>query len=104
MDLLAGLLFLLGFGLLFLTFEPQARVVDDPRCVGGPDRVVEHDVESNRLVGASLTDAILQNRYIEKLSDQIQVMLVPSEGGGLTLDLGNLTPASGAPPSAPAAS
>ena len=29
------------------------------------------EAESNRLVGASLTAAILQNRYIEKLSDQI---------------------------------
>ena len=50
------------------------------------------EAESNRLVGASLTAAILQNRYIEKLSDQIQVMLVPSDGGGLILDLGSLTP------------
>jgi regulator of protease activity HflC (stomatin/prohibitin superfamily) len=56
------------------------------------------EAESNRLVGASLTAAILQNRYIEKLSDQIQVMLVPSEGGGLILDLGSLTPT---PPPAP---
>ena len=50
------------------------------------------EAESNRLVAASLTEAILQNRYIEKLSDQISVMLVPSDGGGLILDLGSLTP------------
>jgi len=50
------------------------------------------EAESNRLVGESLTPAILQNRYIEKLSDQIQVMLIPSDGGGLILDLGSLTP------------
>ena len=50
------------------------------------------EAESNRLVGASLTDAILQNRYIEKLSDQIQVMLIPSDGGGLIFDLGNIVP------------
>jgi regulator of protease activity HflC (stomatin/prohibitin superfamily) len=50
------------------------------------------EAESNRLVGESLTAEILQNRYIEKLSDQIQVMLVPSDGGGLILDLGSLTP------------
>lgn len=56
------------------------------------------EAESNRLVGASLTAAILQNRYIEKLSDQIQVMLVPSEGGGLILDLGSLTPTPSTPP------
>jgi len=61
------------------------------------------EAEANRQVAASLTDAILQNRYIEKLSDQIQVMLLPSDGGGLILDLGSLTPsAPGSPsPSAP---
>jgi regulator of protease activity HflC (stomatin/prohibitin superfamily) len=56
------------------------------------------EAESNRLVGASLTAAILQNRYIEKLSDQISVMLVPSDGGGLILDLGSLTPTPSAAP------
>ena len=40
------------------------------------------EAESNRLVGASLTAAILQNRYIEKLSDQISVMLVPLRAVG----------------------
>lgn len=48
--------------------------------------------ESNRLVGDSLTPAILQDRYIEKLSHQIQVMPVPSDGGGRILDPGSLTP------------
>lgn len=56
------------------------------------------EAESNRLVGESLTPAILQNRYIEKLSDQIQVMLVPSDGGGLILNLPNVTPT---PPTTP---
>ena len=56
------------------------------------------EAESNRLVGESLTPAILQNRYIEKLSDQIQVMLIPSDGGGLILDLGSLTPTPSAAP------
>ena len=56
------------------------------------------EAESNRLVGESLTPAILQNRYIEKLSDQIQVMLVPSDGGGLILDLRSLTPTPSAAP------
>jgi regulator of protease activity HflC (stomatin/prohibitin superfamily) len=50
------------------------------------------EAEANKLVAASLTSAILQNRYIEKLSDQIQVMLVPSNGGPLILDLANLLP------------
>ena len=55
------------------------------------------EAESNRLVGESLTPAILQNRYIEKLSDQIQVMLVPSDGGGLILNLPNVGPTPPAP-------
>jgi regulator of protease activity HflC (stomatin/prohibitin superfamily) len=62
---------------------------------GDADSQIERargEAESNRLVAASLTDAILQNRYIERLSDQIQVMLVPSDGGPLILDLGQLLP------------
>jgi regulator of protease activity HflC (stomatin/prohibitin superfamily) len=82
----------------------QQEIIAEQRVVtarGEADAQVERargEAESNRLVAASLTDAILQNRYIEKLSDQIQVMLVPSEGGGLILDLGSLTPTPGASP------
>jgi regulator of protease activity HflC (stomatin/prohibitin superfamily) len=67
---------------------------------GDADAQIERargEAEANRLVAASLTDAILQNRYIEKLSDQIQVMLVPSDGGGLILDLGQVLPTPPAP-------
>ncbi|HYH91665.1 MAG TPA: prohibitin family protein [Candidatus Saccharimonadales bacterium] len=56
------------------------------------------EAESNRLVAASLTDEILQNRYIEKLADDINVMLVPSDSGGLILDLQNLVPSPAASP------
>lgn len=50
------------------------------------------EAESNRLISESLTDQILVNRYIEKLSSNINAMLVPSEGGFI-LDLGDaLTP------------
>jgi regulator of protease activity HflC (stomatin/prohibitin superfamily) len=59
------------------------------------------EAESNRLVAESLTAEILQNRYIEKLADDIQVMLVPSDGGGLILDLQNLVPNSPAPTPTP---
>jgi regulator of protease activity HflC (stomatin/prohibitin superfamily) len=55
------------------------------------------EAESNRLVAASLTSAILQNRYIEKLSDQIRVMLIPSDGGGLIFNLGDIVPAAPSP-------
>lgn len=41
------------------------------------------EAESNRLVGQSLTEAILQNRYIEKLAPNIQTILVPSGGNFL---------------------
>jgi regulator of protease activity HflC (stomatin/prohibitin superfamily) len=71
---------------------------------GDADAQIERargEAESNRLVAESLTDAILQNRYIEKLSDQIQVMLVPSDGGGLILDLGQILPSPPAQPAQP---
>jgi regulator of protease activity HflC (stomatin/prohibitin superfamily) len=37
------------------------------------------EAESNRLVGASLTQAILNNRYIEKLGDKVQVIYLPTD-------------------------
>ncbi len=83
----------------------QQEIIAEQRVVtarGEADAQIERargEAEANRLVAASMTDAILQNRYIEKLSDQIQVMLIPSEGGGLIFDLGNLTPVPGASPS-----
>ncbi|HET7726935.1 MAG TPA: hypothetical protein VFK54_06355, partial [Candidatus Limnocylindrales bacterium] len=48
--------------------------------------------ESNRIVSASLTDEILLNRYIEKLADNVSLVLVPSDSGGLILDLNSLRP------------
>jgi len=83
----------------------QQKIIAEQRVAaakGEADAQIERargESEANRLVAASLTDAILQNRYIEKLSDQIQVMLIPSDGGGLIFDLGNLTPS---PPASPA--
>jgi regulator of protease activity HflC (stomatin/prohibitin superfamily) len=76
----------------------QAEIIAQQKVAaakGDADSQIERargEAEANRLVGASLTSAILQNRYIEKLSDNIQVMLVPSNGGPLILDLGNLLP------------
>jgi regulator of protease activity HflC (stomatin/prohibitin superfamily) len=76
----------------------QAVIVAEQRVAaakGEADAQIERargEAEANRLVNESLTSAILQNRYIEKLSDQIQVMLVPSDGGPLILDLGSLLP------------
>jgi regulator of protease activity HflC (stomatin/prohibitin superfamily) len=76
----------------------QAVIVAEQKVAaakGDADAQIERargEAEANRLVGASLTSAILQNRYIEKLSDNIQVMLVPSNGGPLILDLANLLP------------
>lgn len=46
------------------------------------------EAESNRLIDASLTQNILINRYIEKVSPTIQTMLVPSENGFI-LDIGS---------------
>ena len=83
----------------------QAEIIAQQKVAaakGDADAQIERargESEANKLVAESLTAAILQNRYIEKLSDQIQVMLIPSDGGGLIFDLGNLTPS---PPASPA--
>jgi regulator of protease activity HflC (stomatin/prohibitin superfamily) len=45
--------------------------------------------EANGLLSASLTDQILQYQYIQKLSDKISVMLLPS-GNGTIFDLKSL--------------
>ncbi len=45
--------------------------------------------EANALLSASLTDQILQYQYIQKLSDKITVMLLPS-GNGTIFDLKSL--------------
>jgi regulator of protease activity HflC (stomatin/prohibitin superfamily) len=46
--------------------------------------------EANRLLAASLSEPVLQYQLINKLSDKISVMLVPS-GNGFILDLKSLT-------------
>ncbi len=46
--------------------------------------------EANRLIAQSLSDPVLQYQLINKLSDKINVMLVPS-GNGYILDLKGLT-------------
>ncbi|MEI7745275.1 MAG: prohibitin family protein [Chloroflexota bacterium] len=52
--------------------------------------------ESNRQIAASLSDPVLQYQLINKLSDKISVMLVPS-GNGFILDLKSLTGQSSTP-------
>lgn len=47
------------------------------------------EAESNRLVASSLTDQVLLNQYIQKLSDKVQVMLVPG-GQQFLFDLKSL--------------
>jgi prohibitin 2 len=54
--------------------------------------------EANRQLAASLSDEILQYQYIQRLTDKIQVMLVPS-GQGFLFDLqGILKPTASAAP------
>jgi regulator of protease activity HflC (stomatin/prohibitin superfamily) len=56
--------------------------------------------ESNRQLAASLSDQILQYQYIQRLTDKIQVMLVPG-GQGFLLDLNGIL--KGAPSPSPSA-
>jgi regulator of protease activity HflC (stomatin/prohibitin superfamily) len=58
--------------------EAQARV-----------RRAEGEAEANRLISASLTDQLLQWTYIQRLSDKVRLMLVPSDQG-LIFDLRGL--------------
>lgn len=52
--------------------------------------------ESNNLINTSLSDKVLQYQLINKLSDKINVMLVPS-GNGFILDLKSLTGSTASP-------
>ena len=45
--------------------------------------------QANALLNASLSDKILQYQYIQKLTDKISVMLLPS-GNGMIFDLKSL--------------
>ena len=54
--------------------------------------------EANRQLAASLSDQILQYQYIQRLTDKIQVMLVPS-GQGFLFDLNGIL--KGAPSASP---
>ena len=56
--------------------------------------------EANRLLAESLSDPVLQYQLINKLSDKISVMLVPS-GNGFILDLKSLMGQSGSSAPAP---
>lgn len=59
------------------------------------------EAQANDLINASLTNQLLKWTYIQRLADNIQLMLVPSDQG-LIFDLGNLTDGSGqTPPQAP---
>ena len=51
--------------------------------------LAEGQAEANNLLNASLTDQILQYQYIQKLTDKIQVMLLPS-GNQTIFDLKGL--------------
>jgi regulator of protease activity HflC (stomatin/prohibitin superfamily) len=51
--------------------------------------LAEGQSKANALLSASLTDEILEYQYIQKLTDKIQVMLLPS-GNGTIFDLKSL--------------
>ncbi len=55
--------------------------------------------QANRALSASLTDQLIQFQLVQKLSDKIQVMLLPT-GQGVLLDTRSLLPASAATPAA----
>jgi len=71
--------------------KEQAIVEAEAQAAAQIERA-KGEAESNRLISESLTDEILQNRYIEKLSDKVQVVLVPSGGNFLFDTKGLIAP------------
>lgn len=55
------------------------------------------EAEANRLLDESLSPALLQWQAIQRLQDNINIALVPSDGG-LILDIGSLEELGGEPP------
>jgi len=71
-------------------FEAQTRV---RQAEGERDARItkaEGEAQANDLLNASLTEELLQWTAIQRLSDKIRVMMVPSDQG-LILDLGGIT-------------
>jgi regulator of protease activity HflC (stomatin/prohibitin superfamily) len=54
----------------------------------------EGEAQANDLINASLSEQLLQWTYIQRLADNVQLMLVPSDQG-LIFDLGAITETSG---------
>jgi regulator of protease activity HflC (stomatin/prohibitin superfamily) len=54
----------------------------------------EGEAQANDLINASLSEQLLQWTYIQRLADNVQLMLVPSDQG-LIFDLGAITEAAG---------
>lgn len=72
--------------------QRQQAVVDAKGQAESQIERAKGEAEANRLISESLTEQILQNRYIEKLSDKIQVVLVPSGGNFLFDTKGLINP------------
>ena len=53
------------------------------------------EAEANRLLSESLSDPLITYTSIQRLNDNINIVMVPADGGFI-LDVGNLAPADGA--------
>lgn len=69
--------------------EAEQRVVEAEAAAKAQIERARGEAEANTIVAASLSEQILLNRYIEKLADNISVMLVPNDQNTL-LDLSSL--------------
>ncbi|MFV2062455.1 MAG: prohibitin family protein, partial [Chloroflexota bacterium] len=71
-------------------FEAQTRV---KQAEGDRDARITRaagEAQANDLISASLSDALLQWTYIQRLADNVRLMLLPSDQG-LIFDLGGIT-------------
>ena len=80
--------------------QAQQQVVAAQGAADAAVVTAKGQAEANRLVAASLTDQILQYQYIQRLTDKIQVMLVPG-GQGFLFDLQGILKPSASPPATP---
>jgi regulator of protease activity HflC (stomatin/prohibitin superfamily) len=61
--------------------------------------IAQGEARANALIAESLTAEVLQSRYIDKLADDVRVIIVPSDGGNFLWNMADLTGGQGAKPS-----
>jgi regulator of protease activity HflC (stomatin/prohibitin superfamily) len=80
--------------------EEAAAVAIDVATAAATIALANGQATANKALAASLSEQILQYQYIQKLTDKVQVMLVPS-GNASIFDLKGLLNPAPSPSTAP---